>query len=379
MADILRIKAERDELGINWSWVDETMYGHRIIIEQMVNDEIKDGDIWHAEVVDLGKKGAQKFASLRLVSKIQELKPWQSLNELPDNWFDQDDLENVLIWLNNGIPVRLIGPSGTGKTQFGYALAKALGWQQPCKVDVSTIKQANDIFGMNAAESGSTFFARSALFDYIERAIIAYKQGLDTRFLVIFDEINRVHSKSNQNLHGLFDDTRQVTINTSDRQGFRTIILPPNMAFLATMNENHAGTFELDASIKSRFQPIKVGYMPEAMEVRRLVDTEQITEEVAQTIVKAAWFLRRAYMKGELPEVPDFRACRSTAMLIRYKDAPTVEIGLIKGFLAHYQGELKFDEDGNFIPTPHTDVAKAYSALKMANKDLKRMLKEAVS
>lgn len=362
MADLLRIRA-RNGNGITWEFVDESYQGVRVELDQPPIATIKEGDVWQVELVSaprMPKGSRKKTAIVRLIAKIQSIKPWQHIKELPEFWIQPNDLAKILCWLHEGTDLILIGPKGSGKTTFPYVLAEHMGWQEPCKVDVATIKRTTDLFGSDAAQEGSTMFRRSALLDYIERSRIALENGLETQFLVILDEINRVHAKANESMHGLFDDTRQISVTTTE--GTKTIKLPPNIHFIGTMNmgANYLGTHELDEALKDRFQPIKLKPMPEDAEVRRLVDEIHILEAQALAITQVANKLRGAANAGIISYSPSYRSCRNVARLV--KNGFTLRQAVVEGFFGWYQGDL--NEKGEPID-PNSETAKALSALKI--------------
>lgn len=363
MADLLRIRAHNGD-GLTWRFVDETMVGYRVVLDQPPTMVMNDGDVWQVELVGTGtEKGKRtKRATVRLVAKVQELKPWQKLKELPDHWIDRDDLQCIMAWLHAGTDVILIGPKGTGKTSLGFVLTRALGWQEPCKVDVYTIRRTTDLFGTDAAKDGSTLFVRSSLLDYIERARIAFENKLDTQFLVILDEINRVHAKVNESLHGLFDDTRQVTIVTAE--GSKIVRLPRNLHVIGTMNmgAEYLGTHGLDEALKDRFAPIKLKAMPIDYEVKKLVGETHILETQSLAIIQVAEALRQASNGGQISFAPSYRACRNVAHLVNA--GMELKKAVIKGFLGWYEGELALDDRGEVVD-PNSEMAKAFSALRL--------------
>ncbi len=364
MADLIRIKAERENGSSHWSFVDEAMAGYKIKLDQKPNEQINDGDVWEVDPVHIEtKKAKAKIAIVRLVAKVQVLKKWQKIKELPDFWIGEIDLQTAMSWLNANTSIMLIGPKGTGKTTFSYKVAEALGWQTPYKVDVYTIKRTTDLFGTDAARDGSTHFIKSGLLDYIERAMIAYREGLDTHFMVILDEINRVHAKANESMHGLFDDTRQVSIITTE--GSKTITLPPNIHFVGTMNEGaeYLGTHGIDDALKDRFAPLRLKPMPLDYEVAKLVRETSVVESQALSIVQTANALRAAAKAGQISFAPSFRICRSTGQLV--VNGMGLRTAVIKGMLGWYEGEVDIKSDGNVSVEQNTEIAKAYSALRM--------------
>jgi len=363
MADLLRIRASNGA-GISWRFVDQTMVGYSIVLDQPPAMTISDGDVWQVELVGTGsKKGSrQKIATVRLVARVQELKLWEKITELPGHWIEPVDLKCILTWLHSGTDIILIGQKGSGKTTLGSVIARTLGWQEPCKVDVYTIQRTTDLFGTDVARSGSSLFMRSTLLEYIERARIALQNGLDTQFLVILDEINRVHAKVNESMHGLFDDTRQVTIITAE--GSKVVKLPPNIHVIGTMNmgAEYLGTHGLDEALKDRFAPVKIKPMPVDYEVKKLVAETHVLEVQALSIVKVAQTLRDAATGGQISFAPSYRACRNVARLVNH--GMDLKTAIIKGFLGWYEGELALDARGE-VATPNTEVAKAFSALRM--------------
>ncbi len=361
MADLLLIRAKNGN-GIVWGFVDETMVGYNIVLDKPPIVTVNDGDVWQVELVGTSKKVRSKIATVRLVAKVQEMKAWNKIHELPGFWIDPDDLKTILILLHEGTDIILIGPKGSGKTSLGFEITKALGWQDPYKFDIYTVRQTTDLFGTEAASKGSTFFVKSGLFDYIERAKIALENEIDTQFLVILDELNRVHAKINESMHGLFDDTRQVTINTTE--GSKTVKLPPNIHFIGTMNmgAEYLGTHGLDEALKDRFAPIRIKEMPEDFEVKKLVLEVGIMESQSLAIVRTARALRDAANSGQLTYSPSYRVCRNVSRLV--KNGMDLKTASIKGFLQWYDGEFSLDHKGE-MANPNSEIAKAYSALRM--------------
>lgn len=371
MADLLRIRAVSDGDGFSWKFMNDEMSLVTIeLADQPMMEKISPHDVWYAELVDRHsiRGSARKKVTLRLVARLLAGQEWMNITELPDHWIEPDKLRAILIWLHAGSHMIFAGPKGSGKTTLAYALARALGWQEPCKVDVYTVRRTTDFFGIEAAKDSSTHFRPSALMSYIERARIAADHGVDTTFVMLFDEINRVHANANESLHGLFDDTGQITVNTTE--GPKIIRLPKNIRGIGTMNvgAQYLGTHGLDEALRDRFAMVPISHMPFDEEVKRLTVDTRITADHATKIVRIAQALREASDSGLLVSYsPSFRACRRVAQLLFHGMLLRQAISL--GFLSYYQGRLDLDERG-VAKNPDEEVAKAYSAIRMTLPEL---------
>lgn len=366
MADPVLVRAHVSHDRLSWSFVDEAMVAKVELVEEPNPGEtIAEGDVWQVQLVNAARRRTKaQVAQVRLIARIRTAAPWQEVTTLTGHWTEARTLQALKSLLHGGRNVLLVGEAGVGKTTLCYRLCETLGWQAPCKVDVGSLRHGTELLGSDAAVEGATGsvtrFVRSAFARYVERAVTAHELGLTDRFLVILDELNRAHQKSLQILQGLLDDTRQVTITTTE--GSTTLILPPNLHVIGTMNlGDEYQVFAIDNALRSRFAPIQVRPMPLDYEVAKLVAEVGILERQALEIVKVGRELREAKRGGALSYAPTYRECVNTAILVR--DGMGLKDAMVLGFLPWY-GELEFDERHAFVePSGSTELGKAYAAL----------------
>lgn len=361
MSDKLLLRATLEGGQIVWRPADKRLRVASIALAAEPLGKVNDGDVWHAQLVDSTVLNRQKHWVVRLVAKDSSVEPWQKIQTLDGFYIDQKHLQVLLSWLHNNQDVILVGPAGTGKTQLGFALCETLGWQMPYKVDTYTIQRVTDLFGTDAAAEGSTVFRRSGLLEYIERARIAEEQGLDTHFLVILDEINRVHAKANEAMHGLFDATRQVSFTTTE--GTKTVVLPGNIHFIGTMNRGYSGTYELDNAMQSRFAALQLPAMPEDIEVKMLAEKTEIPGFAAEQIVHIC---RKLARDSSFSYTPNFRDCQKAAALV--KQGVDLHIAIWYGLCGWFDG-WEIDENGNPVASPKSEADLALSVMNMFSRD----------
>jgi len=322
---MLQVRAVETNGNITWEFLDESQRRYYFAeLDEPSHDaaptpdhipkqRFNDGDIWNAEIVRAVREGRDRVAYIRLISQVRDLSPWESITELPGFWTDPDMLKSVLALFHLKACVLLKGSKGRGKTTFIFMVAEQLGWQHPCKVDMAAIKRATDIAGQNAAKKGSTLFQGSELFHFLKRAEAAHKAGLLDTFPVLLDEIGRVHAKATGALHGLFDDTRMITLTTAE--GSITFRIPPNVVMIGTANMGYAGNFEVDEALKDRFIAINMPRIPTEEVAKILIAEAGITQQQALDIARMGEILEDL-SRHAISFAPSLRALKVLAQMV---------------------------------------------------------------
>jgi len=208
-------------------------------------------------------------------------------------------LERVAIAMENGMPVLMVGETGTGKTSIVRHLAGVTknGFMRVNHNGGTTVE---DIVGRYLIDANGTKWVDGAL-------IKAMKEGL----WYLADEINAASAEINFVYHALLDDDAKVTLVEKDHE----IVRPhPNFRFFAGMNPptDYAGTKELNRALLSRFAVIKVDYPAPDVEEKVLVERTGIKKEEAKVLVGMAGKLRIAHASNQ------FRYVLSTRDLIQW-------------------------------------------------------------
>lgn len=295
------------------------------IVVNLADSGAKAGEEWYATIVFDERKGRSRTRHVKLLRRVGGGVDGLITTLGDDFWVDPRQLRNLQIFVKAGRTVILRGLAGTGKTTLAERLATAMKLKF-AKVDVGLRAEAKQFFGEEGAADGTTSFVLSDFASFLGdafKAIEAAKRNGGVTHLALLDELNRVHPKIVSGaLHGLFDDTRRVTIPTST--GPKAVELPRNAAVICTINPNtagFAGTFALDAAMMNRAVVMDITFPPKEFEVSLLIGrlNREHRLELSRTdairIVEAASQLREAAAGGTLPLAPSPRNTLDCALL----------------------------------------------------------------
>jgi len=289
---------------------DPGMENIRIEIENPENKKFAVGQLWNGTVLESdGKK-----VLVRLINLVE--KPQVDLvEELPNFWIDRLTLKAIQIQLLSNFNVLLIGPAGAGKTQFCKRLSEA--WN--CEIliiDCGNVGKTKDFFGSESAKDGSTAWQPSQLSLICDKA----EQEPQKKYLVVFDEISRVHGRNSSDLHPFLEkEIRQTSFISTE--GTIIVNLPKNVMVMATANigTQYSGTYSIDNALRDRFLERWLDYPPPEFEIEWLVNKyPRVNYYQAEKIVAAANSLRQAAKNSQVDYAPSLRKTDATANLVQH-------------------------------------------------------------
>lgn len=178
---------------------------------------------------------------------------------------------------NSGIHnIRLIGPTGCGKTSIGQWLAQET--QRPSLImDCAVVREPRDWFGYRTIVNSQIQWVDSAFVRTIEAG----------NAIVILDELNRAPSAVLNGLFGLLDHRRESHV---EERG-RPVRVGPNTIFMATTNvgAKYVGASPIDSAIRNRFsRVIEVSYLQPTQETTLLVRRTGISPDQAAALAEIA-------------------------------------------------------------------------------------------
>lgn len=172
--------------------------------------------------------------------------------------------------------LRLIGPTGCGKTSIGQWLAQET--QRPSLImDCAVVREPRDWFGYRTIVNSQIQWVDSAFVRLVESG----------NAIIILDELNRAPSAVLNGLFGLLDHRREAHV---EERG-RPVRVGPGTIFMATTNvgAKYIGASPIDSAIRNRFsRVIEVSYLDRTEESALLVRRCHITPDQADALAEVA-------------------------------------------------------------------------------------------
>lgn len=249
------------------------------------------------ELFELGHSAAAKSASgkpipiTRLHGGDADLVP-----DIDNGYvYDLDSLKNVLLGLEDNIPVYVWGHMGTGKSTLIEQIAARTG-RTMMRVQHTVNTEESHIVGQWTVKDGHTVFELGPL-------ALAMKHG----WLYMADEYDFALPNVTSVYQAVLEG-KSLVIKEADAHN-RVVKPHPNFRFVATGNTNgsgdetglYQGTNIQNAANYDRFGVvIQMTYMPKKQEAQILINQAGLTKEDAEKFVTFATLVREAFDGGKL-------------------------------------------------------------------------------
>ena len=199
-----------------------------------------------------------------------------------------------------GLPVRMKGPTGGGKTRFVEHMADKLGRQLitvPCHEDIT----AADLVGRYLLEGGSTVWVDGPLTRAVRSGAICY-----------LDEVVEARADTTVVIHPLADHRRELNI---ERLG-ESLRAPESFMLVMSYNPGYQSVLkDLKPSTRQRMVGVELGYPEFEHEVSIIRTETNIDEARARDLVKLGNAIRKLDVSS-MPEVASTRALITAARLM---------------------------------------------------------------
>jgi cobaltochelatase CobS len=226
----------------------------------------------------------------------------------PDHVWHTEDLKNMLLALETGMPLLAFGHKGTGKTTDLLQIAARTG--RPCiRVQHTGNTEEAHVLGQWIVKGGDLDFQLGFLG-------IAMQQGM----LYIADEYDFARPEVLAVYQPVMEGEPLVIKDAPPH--LRVIKPAPGFAFAATGNTNgtgdatglYQGTTVQNAANYDRFGiAIKKDYLPQRHEIAAIVKHTGIAEKEAEKLVKFATEIRTLFGAGKLSDTISTRALLNIA------------------------------------------------------------------
>lgn len=185
----------------------------------------------------------------------------------------------------------LIGPTGTGKTELIFEVAKQLGLE--CNTyDMGAMQDPlTDLLGTHRLVNGNSVFDAAKFVSDIQ------KPGI-----ILLDELSRAPQMAMNILFPCLDSRRELRLDIADSNSERKVKVHPECVFIATANigADYSGTQDIDTALLNRFLPLQLDYMPQDIEAHVLEVRSGVSSAIARNIAEIASEIREAYKSDSI-------------------------------------------------------------------------------
>lgn len=201
----------------------------------------------------------------------------------------------------------LIGPTGTGKTELIFEVAKQLGLE--CNTyDMGAMQDPlTDLLGTHRLVNGNSVFDMAKFVTDIQ------KPGI-----ILLDELSRAPQMAMNILFPCLDSRRELRLDIADSGSDRKVKVHPECVFIATANigAEYSGTDDIDAALLNRFLPLQLDYMPQDIEAHVLSVRTGVSKAIAKQIAEVANEIRSAYKSDTITKSISTRETLNIAEMI---------------------------------------------------------------
>jgi MoxR-like ATPase len=220
--------------------------------------------------------------------------PWQSIDK-PEGFFvTTRDWQALLYAALHGKNVLLTGPTGSGKSELVWKVAKATGLSiEAFNFGAMQEPRSTLIGNTNFDPKKGTFFNESRFVKAVKK-----ESGV-----MLWDELSRAVGDAHNIVMTLCDRQQYLALDESEDAG--VVYRGANVAVIATANvgAQYTGTYGLDRALKDRFVKIDIDYPPAEHEEQVILHRfPAIPKDWARSLVNAAWRQRGLARDGEFTE-----------------------------------------------------------------------------